>query len=570
MLAITRVPACFVSVLLASICGQAAAGAGFLDSSGRGPRDLDAEFRAAMASVMGCSADASAEPHEHVDAIKLALAPMWRTLPKNRLGNVEWRILRYATHRYFMQQSSLLVRGIEPTRRVNSTTLGSADILSTRGASVPNALLEGKVNGDGFSLDDVAFMVATLERVIYDEESGRLERAYHSKKLLPGHALSHKMLATIIETYMAIWMLGDDEESIQYVLEKPSLIYKAFPMWAEVRDFSMGMVRKMEFERSQAPRAGKGKAALTQMYSFDDAHAAVGHITRNFASFWETECQNIKGSLTAMDKKSTGRITLSDFYGANEDGDWRFGESEAYLRELGALDETSKTLGPQVILTNYLQGASNCIVTTDHYMICCVNECEGVLNDIETAIGASTADVDTVLALVRNITSFNDDPPKIDSTLKTQLERIALTSGGKVPLHGRLFAQWLHYVFPQECPYPHKAGAASAATMTNFGSQAYASEDEVRTYASSRNVTSAQISDVEAEQWMSQWSEEEELSADYVLGSAPWERTPSWLAYGLGAASMIGIAGSFVAGAWQAIKGSDPLSAGYEHKAHLV
>lgn len=36
--------------------------------------------------------------------------------------------------------------------------------------------------------------------------------------------------------------------------------------------------------------------------------------------------------------------------------------------------------------------------------------------------------------------------------------------GGKVPLHGRLLAQWLHYVFPQECPYPHLAGSVNPQT----------------------------------------------------------------------------------------------------------
>jgi len=38
-----------------------------------------------------------------------------------------------------------------------------------------------------------------------------------------------------------------------------------------------------------------------------------------------------------------------------------------------------------------------------------------------------------------------------------------------VPLHGRLFAQWLHYVFPHECPFPHKNGAVSASTPMEFG-----------------------------------------------------------------------------------------------------
>merc|ERR1719327_1288901 len=147
----------------------------------------------------------------------------------------------------------------------------------------------------------------------------------------------------------------------------------------------------MEFSRQRAPTLGHGPAALAGQYSFEDAHEAVTGITKKFASFWESECQVIKESLVAMDKTGTGRVSLSDFYGANADGEWRFGESETYLRELGALDESSHWRGKQVIIPNYLQGASNCIVSTESYLVCCASECEAVLNDIEDNISAPVA-----------------------------------------------------------------------------------------------------------------------------------------------------------------------------------
>merc|ERR1719411_1762928 len=99
----------------------------------------------------------------------------------------------------------------------------------------------------------------------------------------------------------------------------------------------------------------------------------------------------MKASLVAMDKRSTGRVPLSRFYGTGLETDWRFGESESYLRELGALDETSSWQGKQVIIPNYLQAASNCIVSTQHYMVCCVNECEGLLRDIEARVRGPAA-----------------------------------------------------------------------------------------------------------------------------------------------------------------------------------
>merc|ERR1719401_1088464 len=43
--------------------------------------------------------------------------------------------------------------------------------------------------------------------------------------------------------------------------------------------------------------------------------------------------------------------------------------------------------------------------------------------------------------------------------LQVRLEEVAKHHGGLVPLHGRLFAQWLHYAYPRECQFPHIAGA---------------------------------------------------------------------------------------------------------------
>merc|ERR1719231_1520738 len=113
----------------------------------------------------------------------------------------------------------------------------------------------------------------------------------------------------------------------------------------------------------------------------------------------------MKASLIGMDKYGTGRVPLAKFYGTGLDTDWRFGESESYLRELGALDESSSWLGPQVIIPNYLQATSNCIVSTSHYLVCCVNECESIMGEIEIAIDAPSASTKRILEVVGNMTA---------------------------------------------------------------------------------------------------------------------------------------------------------------------
>jgi len=168
-------------------------------------------------------------------------------------------------------------------------------------------------------------------------------------------------------------------------------------------------------------------------------------------------------------------------------------------------------------------------VSTPHYLVCCQNECEGILGHIEVALKTPTALPQDILAVVRNMTeqtSLDDDDElsELPSELIVQLEQIASSQGGVVPLHGRLFAQWLHYVFPRECPFPHKKGMISSVTPAQYGEEYVASESDMKKHA--RNVTVANITVSKEElHWMSQWSPEEEFIVDYSseLGMS-WEK----------------------------------------------
>jgi hypothetical protein len=462
-----------------------------------------------------------------------------------------------------MQQSSLLIRGFEPTRQVNESQLGSAQILP----ALVEQLIVSRHADSGFTLEDAVTMIATLEQVISNSERHLLEAVYKEQQQSPQELLSHENANSIIETYMVHWTASNDEKLVRLLMERPEKRNILYPHWDEMTDFAHGMLFTTEFTQQHLHKQS-GSAAFALGHSFDDVHKAVGGITRTFASYWEAECQMIKSSLVALDKTGTGRVALADFYGANSDGNWRFGESEAYLRELGALDESSAWRGKQVIIPNYLLGASNCIVTTPHYLVCCVNECESILNEIEDASGAPTAVPDDVLSLVSGMADFNDDPPKVGRALCEQLHRIAETHGGRVPLHGRLFAQWLHYVFPRECPFPHKAGSFSALAPKEFG-EYLASDGEVDTYASKRSSTENQEIVAEEREWMSQWSEEEELHADYSEHlTAPWESSRITVGSGflvLAALAFLTI-GSRASGS--GLKGQSTYS--YDAKAHFV
>jgi hypothetical protein len=423
----------------------------------------------------------------------------------------------------------------------------------------------------GFSLNDAAFMIVMLEKLVFDSESTLLEQAYAAAQQSTSRSLGHKELSNVLEVYMVHWLMGEDQEGIQILMRNRTLLSQAFPHWKDLVGFAEGQLKTLEFAR----RSGGHRDALTGEFSFDEAHAVVGAITKSFSSFWESECASMKSQLVDMDSLGNGRVKLSKFYGTGLDADWRFGESESYLRELGALDETSRWMGKQVIIPNYMQAASNCIVSTPHYLVCCVNECESLLGEIEEAIGASVALPSQILAIVGNMTSQttldDDESPMLKGSLTSQLEDIGQKNGGVVPLHGRLFAQWLHYTFPRECPFPHKMGTASSSTPSEFGDAYLAQKEDMQRHAESDKETQASFHDTEGE-WMSQWSAEEELISEYsgILHS-PWEGRGYLMTLGMLALLLLGLYSGVVGIGSVVLKGKgarrDDL---WTSKSHLV
>merc|ERR1719181_1653104 len=64
------------------------------------------------------------------------------------------------------------------------------------------------------------------------------------------------------------------------------------------------------------------------------------------------------------------------------------------------------------------------------------------------------------MALVSAMSSDTVEAPRrLSNTLVKRLHSIAQSNNGQVPLHGRLFAQWMHHAFPRECPFPHEGNA---------------------------------------------------------------------------------------------------------------
>lgn len=482
--------------------------------------ELRDDLRAAVAEALGEGHDIR---HGHLEKVQQKLASTWRSLPTNEYSRVDRRSLRYAVHRYFLQTYSLSIVGLEPASV--SGALEEAALLTEFAPNYVRSEIEGKAAQSGFSLEDAVAMVATLERLVLDSGKTLLEKAVQAVGLEKKLHYSRQETIQALEAYMLRWMLGEDTEGIQELEGNRTLLEESLDDWVDIDAYIIGELSTFEFaRRDAAPKASSANSwsQIDQRFSFHDVDEVIGQVTMGFGRFWETECGRVKNLLTGMDFNHAGRVKLTDFYGAAMNGEWRFSESKDYLKQLGALDDSNSVQGPQVIITNYMQAASNCIVSAPHYRVCCMNECEDILSEVEEVVQGPLGDPSTVLAVLENHTvSLNDKTMKMSDSLRKQLDDIAAASpGGKVPLHGRLFAQWLHYAFPQECPFPHKSGTTVALTPNEFGDQYLSSEDEMVAHAEMENEPGEMGGDSDM---FAQWSHEEELLSEHTHLHAPWE-----------------------------------------------
>merc|ERR1719326_2590468 len=307
------------------------------------------------------------------------------------------------------------------------------------------------------------------------------------------------------------YILGEDMSNmtIKDALELKAEMPEVYMAWAETKKFVHATRRNVTEQYSTADQKSSGQL------DFSLVARAAEKVGERFGSFQDNECRQIKASLAKMEERGTGRVPLSEFYKVGIDGQSQFSESIAYLRQLGALDE-SDPWRPRIIIANYISSPSNCIASSNFYSVCCMDECEGLLGHLERQISAPEATSTRIAALVSELSSSSVAAPwKLSASLLARLGEIAAEHGGSVPLHGRLFGQWMHHAFPRECPFPHLSGTTNPQTpdewLESTGEETTATDEEMQVHV---NTTEAEVSrTTEDRELMSAlpWSPEEEL-----------------------------------------------------------
>merc|ERR1719335_308041 len=123
--------------------------------------------------------------------IHKSLDPVFRALPKNRQGYISAPVMRYAVRRYFSQSHGWIVRGFNAyEEQGNASVVGDSDMLQTKLPGYIRSLLEERYAQQGFSLDAVVALVATVERMAFDEVTRGVELAFYLNDMDPHGAVS--------------------------------------------------------------------------------------------------------------------------------------------------------------------------------------------------------------------------------------------------------------------------------------------------------------------------------------------------------------------------------------------
>jgi len=479
-------------------------------------------------------ADHRAATEKRVARLEEAMRPIFTALPKDKAGRLSASGVRYMLHRLFVQRHGWFVRGLDLAgQSYNSTSPTS--MIGTHVGEDAQQVFDNQLDKSGFDLHHAAVLAATLENFVHVECIQRLEVAYKLTGISPDdEQVSEADIMRAMDTYMLMYVLDKNHSSVsrRWINGAFQVIEQIYPTWNRTVEF-LQEVRSTVLTGDSVDEDGAIVPAASSRTSWSSTLRVLETVGERYGRWQAQECFELKDALVKMEEKGTGRVPLDRFYAsALNNVSWQFQESVTYLRSFGALDEMDPAR-PSVIIPNYLNGPNNCVASSKFYSSCCIDECDALISHIEEQLASPEAQPYRILEIAEALPSATVATPRqLPPFLKQRLTEIAELHGGRVPLHGRLFAQWMHHAYPRECSYPHLSGTTNPVKPQNYqketGESVQANQEEMQEIVSQIAKTTPSSTE---EELAPQWSHEEELfcgkseDAVVVKTGASWRAT---------------------------------------------
>jgi len=410
---------------------------------------------------------------DDVLAMEAAMEASYTALPKNRKGFLSRNSAAYLVQKYVMQVHHFSIRGLgpDPAGAQENASSDSGNVSQTSAAEIFEALLDTRQAGRGLSLRDTATLAVMLHKLVMDHSVTLMFEACRNLAFMGMLPEDEEFTLPILVKVIWAWQwlhrhTWDTEWNLLMThMTEPTHAMDEFGKLAT----NLAEAKFYQERNSQNPFKAKTLSVADVVQIVQEAAEGMG-------TWQNDDCKAMKNSLVHLDPERDGRVPLDLVYDqpmaedAHGELVFRFSESQDYLRSVGALDEYTPSK-PQVLISNYLLGPANCYRSTMLHTFCCLNECDAVLGEVERAVEGPSAEPHVLAPLLGNMTTTSMlEAQPLSEELAQKLSAIAVQNGGKVPLHGRLFAQWLHFAFPYECPYPHvtQKDSAGNALMTSY------------------------------------------------------------------------------------------------------
>lgn len=455
----------FVIVGVAVLCGLAAGSKGRFRGGEAAAREFLAiaggrvqagEVRAKLQDALE-SIFSAGDQHDRLKYIEQRIAPTFKAMPQFTTGRAGPQAVRHVLRSFFAKQHGWSVFGLE---QAGST---APDVLQDKLPALLEAVLEAHEHGRGLTLSEVAALATALERIILDESVHLLRIAYNMNGYDDAGSLSHEEANEVLVSYLVFFKL-EEKENIDFNPEGHML-------WKNNQIAAGNFLPEMQFawdslSNFDFAQQGQMNPFMPKHYSFEQIARIVGSMAEMFGSWQDSSCKVMQNKLDSLDKFGTGLVPYVDF---NAIGDvlpiFVLSEEIEDLRRLpGVLDESVPN-HPMVRIANYVSGQANCGAFSKHFHVCCFNLCDSIMEELELKFESPTADPELLLAAVANLSDTPDQDLNIAGStlmgtagqrLRQSLHSIAQRSNGRVPLQGHLFAKWLHFAFPRQCPMPVK------------------------------------------------------------------------------------------------------------------
>lgn len=412
-------------------------------------RSLATELAAAQSTIAA----------QRITQLEDALTPIYAALPRNEHGLLGNGTVRYALHRLFTKRRGWSIKGLEPAGGAWLQTMSvTSDVKQVTKYIVPTLLHDmmlPNMDGRGLDLHMLAIAAATIEHLVRAETLDVLYSVYTTLELPVGGRRTEAQAETILTTFLMVFGFGSNLEisTARDMRKARAYLESHHPEWRAMQDIVRGAMHSVN---------------NADGFEFSDIMLAVEDLERRYVQHHGRDCVRAKERFSSIPEQHNGRAPLAALKPSYEPG-FRalFTEDVEQLQKLGALG--SGALNPNdmaasdLIMPNYVESQALCLSTASYYTICCPNECESLLEQLELNIKASAASPEV---LGQHVASLR--PGSNSDSLVADLKQLAATSSdGLVALHSGDFARLLHTALPLECPAPQADTLSGVSHGTN-------------------------------------------------------------------------------------------------------